>query len=224
MDSNPKSKYQKHPSILLNNLYKINNHQGANPNVAKILFIGRDPNWAFDIETMSMFNFVEEYLTDGVSFWKSHNVHHPFLLPGYKGDGKRYHRMFSKLKLDNSYSSEISFLELIGFPTTGMAKKDNKSFINHLTSDSNRNHLIRLDNLINKPDKVIFIAWGLMDDFKFLYRQTGLFSKFAKLDKSTMNISDLNQFENIYIHRHFSDCISNKTIDKMAKKVIHHLQ
>ncbi len=118
----------------------------------------------------------------------------------------------------------MSFLELNVFPTTGMAKKDEKSFINHLTLDSNRNHLIRLDSLINKPNKVIFIAWGLKDDFKFPYRQTGLFSKFAKLDKSTTNISDLNQFENICTHRHFSDCISNKTIDKMAKKVIHHLQ
>ncbi len=30
-----------------------------------------------------------------------------------------------------------------------------------------------------------------------------------------MDITDLNQYENIFIHRHFSDAISNDTIAKM---------
>ena len=34
-----------------------------------------------------------------------------------------------------------------------------------------------------------------------------------------MNRSDLNQFENIYIHKHFSDSISNQTIDKISEKL-----
>lgn len=74
-----------------------------------------------------MFNFVSEYLNDGVQFWKTHNIHHPFLLPNYKGDGKRYHRIFSKLKVESNFSDKISFIELIGFPTTGMAKNNNKT-------------------------------------------------------------------------------------------------
>ena len=214
-----KSIFQKHPSKLLNELYLKKNYQGANPNDAKILFVGRDPNWASDVETKEMFNYVSEYLTDGISFWEKHNIHHPFLLPNYKGDGKRYHKIFSKLNVKSSASRKISFVELIGFPTTGMAKSNKKIFLEYLTSEANKNHLIELDSLLKNKDKVIFIAWGLIDDFKLLNNKTGLFKKFAELDKSTMDISDLNVFENIYIHRHFSDAISNLTLEKMAAKL-----
>jgi hypothetical protein len=212
--------FQIHPSTRLKKLYEKNAHQGANPTESNILFVGRDPNWAIDIEEMSIFNLVTDYLTDGIRFWKTHNIHHPFLLPDYKGDGKRYHTIFSKLKLESKFSSQIAFVELIGFPTTGMSKKNNKAFQNFLISELNRKHLIELDKLINNPDKIIFIAWGLIDDFKFIYEKTGLFYKFSNLNKLEMNISDLNQFENIFIHKHFSDSISNQTIDKISKKLI----
>ena len=123
-----KSIFEKHPSKLLNELYSKRNYQGANPVEAQILFVGRDPNWAFDVETKEMFNYVYEYLTDGVTFWKTYNIHHPFLLPNYKGDGKSYHKIFSKLNVESSLASKISFVELIGFPTTGLAKPYNKIF------------------------------------------------------------------------------------------------
>lgn len=219
-----KSLFQKHPSKSLNELYSKKNYQGANPINAKILFVGRDPNWASDVENKEMFNYVSEYLTDGVSFWKTHNIHHPFLLPNYKGDGKRYHKIFSKLKVESNASSKISFVELIGFPTTGMAKSNNKVFLEYLISETNRNHLIQLDSLLNDMSKIIFIAWGLIEDFKFLNSKTGLFKKIAEFDKSQMSISDLNQFENIFIHRHFSDAISNTTLEKMAIKLKQNLQ
>ena len=173
---------------------------------------------------MPIFNFVTDYLTDGINFWNTHNIHHPFLLPDYKGDGKRYHTIFSKLKVESKFSSQIAFVELIGFPTTGMSKKNNKAFQNFLISELNRKHLIELDNLINNPDKGIFIAWGLIDDFKFINEKTGLFHKFSKLNKHEMNINDLNQFENIFIHKHFSDSISNQTIDKISEKLADFLQ
>lgn len=214
-----KSIFEKHPSKLLNELYSKKNYQGANPFEAEILFVGRDPNWAFDLETKEMFNYVAEYLTDGVTFWKTYNIHHPFLLQNYKGDGKRYHKIFSKLQIESNWASKISFVELIGFPTTGMAKSNNKIFLEYLMSGENRNHLIELDKLLNFIDKTIFVAWGLLEDFKFLNRKSGLFRKLAEIDKTRMNISELNQNENIYIHRHFSDAISNKTIEKMKIEI-----
>jgi hypothetical protein len=214
-----KSIFGKHPSKFLNERYSKRNYQGANPVNAKILFVGRDPNWAVDIENKEMFSFISEYLTDGETFWKKYNIHHPFLLPNYKGDGKRYHKIFSKLNVESNVSNKISFVELIGFPTTGMAKTNNKIFLEYLISEQNRNHLIELDNLLNNFEKTIFIAWGLIEDFKFLNRKTGLFRKFAELDKIEMNKSDLNKFENIYIHRHFSDAISNATLEKMEMKL-----
>lgn len=116
------SAFNLHPSKLLNELYQIKNFQGANPENAKILFVGRDPNWHFDIENMPVFEKVTEYLTDGISFWRKYGFHHPFLFSHYGGDGRRYHRMFSNLNLDSNLADKISFIELIGFPTTGMAK------------------------------------------------------------------------------------------------------
>lgn len=208
--------FQKHPSKLLNELYAVKNYQGADPKDAKILFVGRDPNWSVNLEQMEMFNYVSEYLNDGIAFWNKYKIHHPFLLPDYKGDGKAYHKKFSKLKLNCDLSSKISFVELIGFPTTGMAtSKSNKIFLNFLLSEDNKNHLVKLDKYLNNSNKTIFVAWGLIADFKIIYNKTGLFEKFANIDKSEMLITELNQFENIFIHRHFSDAISNLTIEKM---------
>ena len=70
--------FQKHPSNSLHQLYKNKNYQGANPIEANVLFIGKDPNWAYDIDSSSIFNLVEEYLADGVLFWRKYGIHHPF--------------------------------------------------------------------------------------------------------------------------------------------------
>ena len=215
---------EKHPSQELQNLYRNRNFQGANPNDAKILFVGRDPNWAIDVEKMNVFEKVKEYLIDGVAFWNKHSVHHPFLLQDYKGDGKRYHRIFSKLEIDKNNADKISFVELIGIPTTGMSMKNSKKFYEYLLSNSNIAHLNELDKLINDSSKIIFIAWGLMKDFEIINAHTGLFNKIAKLNKDNFSITELNEFENIFIHRHFSDAISNNTINKMSQKLKHHLK
>lgn len=218
-DAKSKSIFGRHPSKKINDLYLIKNYQGTNPMDAKVIFVGRDPNWAADIDEKKMFESVVEYLTDGVTFWKTHGIHHPFLLKSYKGDGRKYHRNFSKLNLDSSVASKVSFVELVGFPTTGMAGSNVKLFRAYLFSEENKEHLIELDKILSNNDKVIFIAWGLINDFKLINQRTGLFEKFAKLDKSKMDITDLNEYENIFIHRHFSDAISNATIEKMENKV-----
>jgi len=213
------STFNIHSSKLLNELYKVKNYQGANPGSAKILFIGRDPNWHSDVENSPVFTKIEEYLSDGTNFWKKYDFHHPFLDAEYKGDGKRYHQVFSRLKINSKYSDNISFVELIGFPTTGMAKKNDKEFKKILLSESNQKNLIELDEILKRKDKAIFIAWGLLDDFSFLNKKLGLFDKLSKIDKSELNINDLNKIDNIYIHKHFSDSISNITIDKISKAV-----
>jgi hypothetical protein len=92
-------------------------------------------------------------------------------------------------------------------------------FFENLMSEANKNHLIKLDSLLKDSNKIIFIAWGLINDFKLLNGKTGLFKKFADLDKTNMKISDLNEYENIFIHRHFSDAISNSTLEKIAVKL-----
>ena len=218
-----KSTFGRHPSKKLNALYAIKSYQGANPEDAKAIFVGRDPNWAADIEERKMFEHVVSYLSDGIDFWETNGIHHPFLLSNYKGFGKRYHQRFSKLNLDSSVANKISFVELIGFPTTGMAGSNSTLFKEYLFSEANSGHLIELDKLLSNNDKIIFIAWGLINDFKLINKRTGLFEMLAKLDKSKMDITDLNQYENIFVHRHFSDAISSATIAKMEKEVKKHL-
>ena len=211
--------YNIHPSKKLNELYKFKNYQGADPEKAKFLFVGRDPNWHFNIEDSPIYNQIEDYLSDGVQYWKKHKIHHPFLAKGYSGDGRRYHKMFSKIDINSNHSQNISFVELIGFPTTGMAKKNNKKFTEHLLSDKNREHLIKLDKILNRKDKIAFVAWGLLSDFSILYKKLGIFENLAKIDKKQLNINDLNRVNNIYIHKHFSDSISNNTIRKISNAV-----
>lgn len=219
-----KSTFGRHPSERLNELYSIKSYQGANPVDAKVIFVGRDPNWAVDIEQKDMFGYVVEYMTDGVAFWNKYGVHHPFLLKGYKGDGRKYHRGFSRINLESSVASEVSFVELIGFPTKGMASANKALFNQHLLSPANKDNLILLDKVLNDPSKIIFIAWGLTDNFKQIYNKTGLLKKFADIDKRTMSRTQLNKVGNIYIHTHFSDAISGETIAEMEDVVREYLK
>jgi hypothetical protein len=74
---------------------------------------------------------------------------------------------------------------------------------------------------VNDQSKIIFIAWGLIEDFNFLNNKTDLFQNFANIDKSQMNINDLNVCGNILILRHFSTANSNGTLENMLKKIKH---
>jgi hypothetical protein len=73
-------------------------------------------------------------------------------LTTYKGDVE-ISCIFSKLNLDNSFW-QVSFVELIGFPTTGNGQESNKIFLDYLISDINRINSIELDRQINDSDKV----------------------------------------------------------------------
>lgn len=218
--------FGKHPSKKLNDLYSIKSYQGANPKDAKVIFVGRAPSWAADIEEADIFGYVAEYLTDGVAFCEKYAIHHPFLLRGanrYKdleGERRRYHKNFSKLNLDSSAASKISFVELVGFPTTGMAGSNVELFRKFLFSRDNKEHLIELDKVLSNPDKKIFIAWDLMDDFKLINkRRRKLFKKFAQLNKRSMYMRGLNKRGNIFVHQHFSDAVGKRIIVEMEERV-----
>jgi|JI10StandDraft_1071094.scaffolds.fasta_scaffold248265_3 hypothetical protein len=215
--------FQRHPSQKLNLLYKVKSYQGANPTFAKILFIGRDPNWDISIDESPIFDLINEYLNDGVQFWQKYNIHHPFLHPKYDGEGKKYHNAISRLNFENRLANYISFIEIIGFPTTGMSSTKNRLFNEYLLSDENLEHLIELDILLNDSDKLIFVYWGMLDLLKYLNRKTGLFAKFKEIDKKSMCRTDLNKFGNIYFHKHFSMGISPATLSKISNEVLSYL-
>ena len=112
--------YQLHPSLTLQKLFKDKPYQGCCPIQAKYLFIGLDANYAEDIEQQPIFPKLLEYHQDGVAFWKKYGVHHPFLMSGYQGDGRKYHQVFAKIGLTSDDAEKISFVELLDLPTVGL--------------------------------------------------------------------------------------------------------
>ena len=97
-------------------------YQGVEPSSAAYLFIGLDANYDPNIERNPIFARVLEYHEDGVGFWRRHGVHHPFLLPEYKGDGRRYHRAFARVGFEPKHAPLVSFVELLHVPTVGRSQ------------------------------------------------------------------------------------------------------
>jgi hypothetical protein len=58
-------------------------------------------------------------------------------------------------------------------------------------------------NLFYDFENTKFVAWGLLEDFKFLNRETGLFKKLAEIDKSHININELNQHKTLMFINNF---------------------
>lgn len=185
-----------HPSTKLNNLFVKKPYQGVNPFIAKFLFIGLDANYSESIESSDVFEEICEYHMDSVSFWKKYNVHHPFLLPNYNGDGRLYHRNFAKIGFSACMADQISFVELLDVPTVGRNKLR--------PSDLNDIHLELLnDAILNGTKKHVFISASVLLLMKA--------SKKFPWVNSTSKPSELlpliySKNENrVYKHLHFSN-------------------
>lgn len=205
--------FGQHPSSKLINLYFEKPYQGQDPEKAKYIFLGKDGNWNPDIEKEDYFLKIEEYLKDGVAFWKKYKIHHPFLLPEYKGDGKRFHTQFRKTYDNDEIADEVSFVELIMLPTYGASRDSSeiKLFNELLFSEENLEHLKYLDKIFRNPSKLIFIAWGLTNQIEIIQKEKGLFLNIPT-NKQGMDINLLNRKGNFFFLRHFSDAISDKTM------------
>ena len=114
--------FSAHPSESLNSLFREKPYQGAVPSQAKFLFIGLDANYDAAVATRPIFAKLKEYHENGVAFWRNHQVHHPFLLPHYAGDGRFYHRSFARIGFQPEHSAQVSFIELLHVPTVGRSR------------------------------------------------------------------------------------------------------
>ena len=132
--------FSAHPSSFLNSLFREKPYQGANPSEANFVFIGLDANYDAEIEDKPIFKKLQEYHEDGVAFWRSHQVHHPFLLPEYSGDGRFYHRSFSRIGFQPEHAAQVSFIELLHVPTVGRSKL--------VPADFSSQHLSMLNEVI----------------------------------------------------------------------------
>jgi len=182
--------YQPHPSAELNRLFHDRPFQGADPRTAKFIFVGLDANYSIDLENTSIFQDVIDYHADGVSFWRKHNVHHPFMLPSYKGDGRRYHLNFSRIGLTSQDASKISFIELLNKPTVGRNKID--------VSDLDANHLKFINSLITTGiSRHFFVSAGVLGVMRKTNQCNWLMSSNA-----TGILPIIGKFKETKIHQH----------------------
>lgn len=111
--------YLRHPSEALTQAFRARPFQGADPRAARAIFVGLDANYGEAIDQSPVFSDVLDYLADGVRFCKVRGVHHPFLLSGYRGDGRKYHKTFARIAITSQNATDISFVELLHVPTVG---------------------------------------------------------------------------------------------------------
>lgn len=189
--------YHSHPSSRLKDLFVAKPYQGVPPDKAKFLFVGLDANYSASIESDPIFSKIVEYHEDGAQFWRKYNVHHPFLLPTYSGDGKKFHQRFAKIGFTKDQSDEVSFAELMDMPTTGRSRLE--------PSDVSQIHLERLsDWILNGASQYVFFPAGVSR----LLRQSGIYDWIPPQpigQDGQLQVIFENSRKKIYQHLHFSN-------------------
>jgi hypothetical protein len=128
--------------------------QGADPSTARCIFIGLDANFDEHIENSEIFDDVKSYLRDGPEFWRQNEVHHPFLLKKYTGDGRYYHAEFSQIGFTSQHADCVSFVEIVPVPTYG--KSDLRT--SDMRSEEIKKHLRELSKIIIHGSQRVFIS------------------------------------------------------------------
>lgn len=162
----------------------------------EFLFVGLDANYSSDIEQSTIFPKILEYHKDGPDFWRRHGVHHPFLLPQYNGDGRRYHQRFSKIGFQPKHANKVSFVELLNIPTVGR---------NSLAvEDLSESHLAVIRETIFKGRaKYIFLSPGVQR----LMQTTRMFNELNKVKREFGALRVLYEDDDraVFLHLHFSN-------------------
>lgn len=188
--------YQAHPSRELTSHFAHRPFQGVEPGAAIFLFVGLDANYDESIERSRLFRSALEYHQDGVGFWRRHGVHHPFLLPQYTGDGRRYHRNFARIGFSSQHAHLVSFVELLHVPTVGR---------NQLTPDDLDPSHLRMVNtaILRGQARHIFVSAGVVR----LMRASGSFPWLTGSAASSGVLPVLYRQTDraVYLHLHFSN-------------------
>ena len=188
--------FQPHPSCILTEHFRQKPYQGADPRSARFLFVGLDANYAADVESSPIFPRVIEYHRDGPAFWRNSGVHHPFLLPEYKGDGRRYHRTFAKIGFQPSRADQISFVELLDRPTVGQSTL--------VARDLGPQHLSHLHRVIfDGAAQFIFLSAGVQR----LLVASGSFPRLSTVRRhqGALRVLYEDDCQAIFLHLHFSN-------------------
>ena len=188
--------FSQHQSVILNKVFSEKPFQGVEPESAEFLFVGLDANYAPDIEESPVFPKLREYLRDGAAFWQKYGVHHPFLLPEYRGDGLFYHNSFAKIGFRPEHAANVSFIELLHVPTFGRSSLS--------VEDLSVSHLRRInDAILRGQPSYIFIPVSvaklmkISGEFPWLPRSPSVDGTPLKVWYKTGN-------KRVYWHYHFS--------------------
>lgn len=188
--------YQAHPSRVLTELFARRPYQGVPPKTARFLFVGLDANYAADVEQSTIFPALRSYHEDGPTFWRKHGVHHPFLLPEYRGDGRRYHRTFAKIGFRPEHADLVSFIELLHVPTVGRSAL--------VREDLDSSHLTWLEKVIfTGQARYVFLSAGVVR----LVNDTGQFRELERPSGWSGSLRTLYEdaARTIFLHLHFAN-------------------
>lgn len=188
--------YIPHPSAELNALFEAKPYQGVAPDHATFLFVGLDANYDEHIDRSPTFPAIREYHSDGVSFWQRHGVHHPFLLPQYSGDGRRYHRNFARIGFKPEHAPFVSFTELLHVPTVGRSAL--------VPQDLDSGHLHALSAaLLNGQARHIFLSAAVAR----LMQASGAFPwlRPPKEASGPLRVFHTDCLRTVYLHLHLSN-------------------
>ncbi|MCG8277832.1 hypothetical protein [Stenotrophomonas sp. NLF4-10] len=195
-ETTSKAMFKPHPSPALNEHFVRKPYQGTEPEDARFLFIGLDANYASNIEQSPIFPSILRYHDDGPGFWRTTGVHHPFLLPGYRGDGRRYHQTFGRVGFQPRHADLVSFLELLHVPTVG------RSVL--VAEDLRKSHLERIRHgMFAGNAKFVFVSAGVQR----LLVATGMFPEVRQVRRNLGALRVLHESEDraVFLHLHFSN-------------------
>ncbi len=194
--------YQIHPSTRLCDLFRSIPYQGVKPHDARFLFVGLDANYAPNIEQSAIFQDVLSYHQDAVAYWKSKNIHHPFLAPSYRGCGLKYHRNFAQIGFSSEEADTVSFIELLHLPSTGRSDLE--------PEDLSDQHLLFLRSAIfHGRFKHVFISNKVLSLMQF----TGYFPEIRNGYSSDL-LPTIYHGPNCLIHRHLHFSVYGKFEEK----------
>jgi hypothetical protein len=215
-------RYQKHTSPELVALFERKPYQGQHPSRAKVIVIGNDANYSPEISSDPFFEHILEYHADGVEFWKTRKVHHPFLLKSYPFDrrkhGVKYHVNFGKLHFTSAETELISFVELLNIPTIGNTGADKELFRTLFDA----NHLTWLESiLLDGNKKFVLINQTLVRELGYISKKFGCFGWLVESISITKPPSMALKINNslIYNGYSFSHAISNEYLNRLRTEI-----
>jgi hypothetical protein len=168
--------YGIHPSEELVGLFRERPYQGESPDKARVIFIGKDANYAPELGNHPFFNTIKHYHSDPFEFWQRHGVHHPFLLDDCPAEGKcggvMFHRAFAKLGFESVDAHRVCFSKLLNLPMVGMVTGNESVFWNLLDLD----YLHELErSLTNGQQKIAFVVEDALPLLEGIATRTGYF-------------------------------------------------